>query len=1284
MGLADTPSTIPEGAGACPERGLDMAKRPDGTRGVGMIGLRAIGCAAVTLALSQGSVLAIDMKITGIKINSADYVDPTELYIPPGAVFNVKCQDVRSGGLGFRWFKMRVDGIEVACPANQCQFNVPVKSAGVNLHANDFEDCLHVLQCEGFTEAYPSEAGETDNSDSPAVWLSPYADCTGPEECDATEIGGPVDIATGTMHYEVMDLRIPGPLGIEVRRRYRSDQSDLDAGVGHGWRHPYMVKLEDVDAGRKAFVDERGRRVYFGATQSNGGVPIWNPNAIERLELVEETSPPGWSITDEARKVHRFDTSGRLTGIEDRNGNSVSLGYTGSKLTAITDAFGRGMTLAYDGNDRLSTLTAGSRSVTYTYDSTTGNLERADWSDGSFETYEYEDPNDVHNLTAVRDSYGHLIESHTYDTSDRVTATQSDSGNSAYTLVYNSATQTTVTNSLGVPSVFIHDSFSGMVTTSSGPGCASCGGGGTEMTIVRDRFLRPVTITDAEGVVTKLSYDAAGNVLTRTEAFGVPGVARTTTYTWHPTFNLPLTISVPSVGSCGSPNRIVTNTYDPATGDKLTEQVTGCAGLVPFSRTTAWTYDGHGQVLTIEGPRTDVSDVTTYDYYPDGDSDVSRRGRLQRVTNALGHETAYAGYDLFGNVGSVTTASNVVGNSVETTYLHDGKDRVTETRTKGPVPADDIVTEQVYDLEGNLDFVRLPNCVEAGLACAFSVDYVYDTVNRLTETHDPFGNKTVYTYDTAGNRTREEYRDGLDVVQRFTNFKYDSYNRLQYTYFTDVVPENAGSVFFKYSYFDDGQRQSERDPEGHITSFTYDELKRLKTVTQTVAVDALITEYGYDVQDNLATVEDPNGLVTTYTNHDMGWRLGVNSPDTGTTTHTFDGAGNLTSTTDANGVTSSRMYDALDRLTSITYVADASVNVSQSYDSAAVTFGIGRRTGMTDASGSTVYGYDRRGLPTREEKTIGAATYVTQYGYDKTGNLKQILYPTDNPGLRQGQADYTYDSADRVTAITAKVNGSTTPVASSVAYKPFGPRTSLTFGNGLVDSRTYGTRYQLGAWTLGSLLSYSHAFDNDLNLASRTDNLNAANSRVFGYDEIHRLTEAAGPWGPGTSCPGGATYTYDLNGNRLCKGEVTPATNYTYLSGTNRLGSTTGGEPATFSYDANGNTTGDGAHTYDYSDADRLASVDTGPTATYKHDGDGRRVVKTVGSQTTHFFYDPAGRLLSEIVPASAIGKDYLFLHDAPVGRVDWTTEQELGNVLRLGKSSPLCQRARDSDPLGV
>ena len=55
------------------------------------------------------------------------------------------------------------------------------------------------------------------------------------------------------------------------------------------------------------------------------------------------------------------------------------------------------------------------------------------------------------------------------------------------------------------------------------------------------------------------------------------------------------------------------------------------------------------------------------------------------------------------------------------------------------------------------------------------------------------------------------------------------------------------------------------------------------------------------------------------------------------------------------------------------------------------------------------------------------------------------------------------------------------------------------------------SRYQLGSSIMGSLLNYTHVFNNDRNLPSRTDNLNAANNRTFGSEGVHRLTQAAGP-----------------------------------------------------------------------------------------------------------------------------------------------------------------------------
>jgi len=49
-------------------------------------------------------------------------------------------------------------------------------------------------------------------------------------------------------------------------------------------------------------------------------------------------------------------------------------------------------------------------------------------------------------------------------------------------------------------------------------------------------------------------------------------------------------------------------------------------------------------------------------------------------------------------------------------------------------------------------------------------------------------------------------------------------------------------------------------------------------------------------------------------------------------------------------------------------------------------------------------------------------------------------------------------------------------------------------------------------------------------------------------------------------------------------------------------------------YDAAGNVSNDGVHTYPYDEGNRLVSVDGGATAQYAYDENNRRYKKTVGS----------------------------------------------------------------------
>ncbi len=67
-----------------------------------------------------------------------------------------------------------------------------------------------------------------------------------------------------------------------------------------------------------------------------------------------------------------------------------------------------------------------------------------------------------------------------------------------------------------------------------------------------------------------------------------------------------------------------------------------------------------------------------------------------------------------------------------------------------------------------------------------------------------------------------------------------------------------------------------------------------------------------------------------------------------------------------------------------------------------------------------------------------------------------------------------------------------------------------------------------------------------------------------------------------------------------------------------------------FTYQATGELTGDGTHTYQWDAEARLQSVDNGSTASYTYNALGQRVEKKVGAAYTEVLYDASGESLGE------------------------------------------------------
>jgi RHS repeat-associated protein len=372
----------------------------------------------------------------------------------------------------------------------------------------------------------------------------------------------------------------------------------------------------------------------------------------------------------------------------------------------------------------------------------------------------------------------------------------------------------------------------------------------------------------------------------------------------------------------------------------------------------------------------------------------------------------------------------------------------------------------------------------------------------------------------------------------------------------------------------------------------------MKNMTQPLTI---ITQYGYDTQDNQASVIDPNSNTTQYQYDDFGRKNQTISPDTGTTKYLYDEAGNLSQRLDARSTTVNYTYDALNRLTAIQFPGDPNQNVTFTYDSTSVTYGIGRVTGRTDPSGSYTFYYDAHGNLNKEEKTINSILYTTQYTYNNNNILTSITYPTGRT------ISYTRDQAGRVSQVSTTLNGNPKTLASSITYLPYGGITGLTYGNGLSLSQGYDNQYRISSVVTGSILNLTYGYDANGNITSILDTVNPPGGEILEN--------------PGT---------------------------YTYQQGTNKLTHIEGTPSIDFGYDLNANITSETGWTYNYDLSNQLTTVLSGgnQVGAYTYNGAGQRIKKVTQTETRIFHYDLLGHLIAETNQSGQMLAEYVYLGD--------------------------------------
>ena len=996
--------------------------------------------------------------------------------------------------------------------------------------------------------------------------------------------GNPINFDLG---YKIQTERDYSGGRLSFTRLYRSDSTWTDNTVGARWRHNYARTLT-VTGSVAEIIDGSGTEQSYTLVGSD-----WVADNPENTAKFETLGGGGYAymLADNTREV--YDSGKKLVRIEYLGGGAVELAYDGGGLLeTVTDENGRELEFTY-ASGKVATVTTPEGVFSYSYDGN-GNLTEVENPASGTREYHYEDTNFIHALTGITDETAVRYATYAYDAQGRAVLSKHAGDVDSYSVVYNADGSVTTTNPLGKDTTYHFLKINGVrrIVQVDGHASTNCVAANRYYNYYENGWL--MSKTDWEGNTTQYVRNGRGLVTKMTEAFGT-AQARVTTTTYEANLDLP---DIVTLGK-----RETNYDYD-AYGRVTSVSVKDLD--TDETRTTTYTYyanttDGSGNTIlgrvdTVTDPR---GSVTKYTY--NGDLLVAS------VTRAYGEayaQTASYTYDAAMRVATLTEPNTAV-----TAFTYDSLGRIL-TSTRADATALEAVTTFTYDANGNVTQVELPNGAE--------LSYTYDNAQRLTGVEDSLGNTITYTLDDAGNVTQTQYKDSTSALKYTQSAVFDELSRM-------IESLNAASDESLYAYDKNSNLTSYTDANTNATAYSYDALQRLVRETDALSGE---TDFAYNTLDDTTKVTDARDNETSYILNAFGEVIEEASPDRGTTVYEYDLAGNMVLRSNSPGFAATYAYDKLNRVSAVTYPNDTAQNVTFGYDSC--TGGAGRLCSVTDASGTTAYEYDLLGRVTESAETRGGLTFTTGYSYDLAGALTGITLPSGRT------ITYGLNANGQTSSVTADVAGSGTTLASSITYLPFGPVTSMTYGNALTFSATYDQNY----WPLSRAVSslYTNAYATD-----DAGNITQIGGTDFGYDALNRLDEE--------DSGSATTYTYDATSNRLTK--VSGGTTTTTVPATSNKISAVGGN--SYTYDASGNITGDGVREYVWDSTGRLKEVkiSASTVGAYTYNAYNQRTKKVAGGVTTHYVYGAGGLLYGEYDNSGNFIREYVYLNGAPLAQVN-------------------------------
>jgi RHS repeat-associated protein len=701
--------------------------------------------------------------------------------------------------------------------------------------------------------------------------------------------------------------------------------SQLAGGV-EAYSYAYSYAYLDMPNGTVTVTDPLGRSRNYGQSLMLGAY---------RMATADTPCPD----CDASRA---FDGNGNITSRTDFNGHTTTYVYDTLNNLEIsrTEAAGtpqaRTITTTWDPSWRQPDLiTEPNRTTAFTYDPM-GNVLTTTIKDTSVS------PNVARTWTYTNDSYGRVLTAKgprtDVDTTTTYTYYTCNTG-------FECGQLQTVTDAAG--NVTTYDSY--------------------------DAHGQPLSITDPNGTLTILVYDARMRLTSRTIG------GETTNFAYYPT-GLLQAVTIPD-GST------VKYTYDAA--HRLIQLADGAGNTLQYA-------------LDAMGNRVGES---AYD-----PNNVLSRA-MSRVYNTLN--------ELSQTVGAAGTAD------VTTTYGYDTDGN--PTSIAAPLAR---TTGQAYDALNRLSTLTDPNqgntvfgydandnLVTVHDPLSLTTTYSYNGFGDQTGVISPSTGTTVNSYDSAGNLASSEDARGAtahysyDALNRVTQIAYGD-QTLAYAY--DIGPHGRG-------------RLTSASDSAHSLHWQYDALGRVLQKTQIVNNVNRSVGYGYS-GGNLVTMTTPSGqsIAYTYSNHLIS-SISINGTPL-LSNVSYEPFGPVRVWTWGNGTSESRLHDTdgnpqlFTGAESTSYTVDSAsriVGISNAVNPA-LTWNFGydnldRIAAAATPATSLGWAYDADGNRTSESGApapVYAASSLTLI-YNNRGRLDSVTAPPN------ATTHYTYDALGQRIAKTS-------------------------------------------------------------------------------------------------------------------------------------------------------------------------------------------------------------------------------------------------------------------------